>query len=224
MNIKILHRVKGAQQATGCVVIIDVFRAFSLEAYLISKGVTKIIPVSRTIEAIEYKKQDPNILLAGERYGKLIPGFDLANSPSQINVDVNGKVVVHTTSSGTQGIVNAIHADTILTGSLVNAKAIVKYIKDNKFEDISLVCMGILDEETDEDNLCASYIKNLLLGYDDDITSEIEKLKVTSGYRFFEKDLQESFPESDFYLCTDINKFNFVLKLEDGKYLKRIDV
>ena len=38
---------------------------------------------------------------------------------------VAGKTVIHTTSAGTQGIANALNASEIITGSLVNAKAIV---------------------------------------------------------------------------------------------------
>ncbi len=33
-NINILHLIEGAKQAKGLMVIIDVFRAFSLECYL----------------------------------------------------------------------------------------------------------------------------------------------------------------------------------------------
>jgi 2-phosphosulfolactate phosphatase len=60
--------------------------------------------------------------------------FDYGNSPSQIeNVDFSDKVVIHTTSCGTQGIVNDINADGIITGSFVNASAIVKYIKQSNY-------------------------------------------------------------------------------------------
>lgn len=45
MNIKILHMIEGAKQATGLAVIIDVFRAFTVEAYLMNNGAEKIIPV-----------------------------------------------------------------------------------------------------------------------------------------------------------------------------------
>ena len=38
MNIKILHMVEGAKSATGITVIIDVFRAFTVEAYLMNNG------------------------------------------------------------------------------------------------------------------------------------------------------------------------------------------
>ena len=42
MNIKIVHDPK---QATGLAIIIDVFRAFTVEPYLIYNGVEKLIPV-----------------------------------------------------------------------------------------------------------------------------------------------------------------------------------
>ena len=38
MNIEILHLIEGAKQADGLVVIIDVFRAFSMECYLYAFG------------------------------------------------------------------------------------------------------------------------------------------------------------------------------------------
>ena len=41
MNIKILHMVEGAKQATGLTVIIDVFRAFTVEAYLMNNDAEK---------------------------------------------------------------------------------------------------------------------------------------------------------------------------------------
>ena len=43
MNIKI---VDNAKLATGLAVIIDVFRAFTVEPYLISNGAQKLIPVA----------------------------------------------------------------------------------------------------------------------------------------------------------------------------------
>ena len=85
------------------------------------------------------------------------------NSPSQIeNIDFLGKTVVHTTSCGTQGIVSAINAREIITGSLVNTTAIVEYIKSSKIDDISLVSLARPGEEPfEEDELCAKYIKSL---------------------------------------------------------------
>ena len=164
MNVKILHMIEGAKQAKGCTVIIDVFRAFTVEAYLMKNGAKKIIPVGDKRLAYKYKEDNNEFILIGERHGVTLPGFDYGNSPSQIeNVDFTNKVIVHTTSAGTQGISNALLAKEILTGSLVNAKATVEYIKKRNFEEVSLVCMGLeAVKETEEDNLCARYMKDLL--------------------------------------------------------------
>ena len=124
MNIEILQLIDGAKAARGLTVVIDVFRAFSLEAYLLANGADRIIPVGDVDLAYRLKKENPDYILAGERHGKILPGFDMGNSPSQMStVDVAGKTVVHTTSAGTQGIANAVFADEILGGSLVNARA-----------------------------------------------------------------------------------------------------
>jgi len=226
MDIKILHLIDGAKAAEGMTVIIDVFRAFSVEAYFMDRGAEKIIPVGDADIAYRLKAQNPEMILAGERHGKILPGFDVGNSPSQLmSIDARGKTVIHTTSAGTQGIANAIQAEEILGGSLVNARATAEYIRRSGTEKVSLVCMGWeAMTQTEEDNLCAYYIKSLLENEPMDIQSGIEKLKVTSGAKFFDKAQNEVFPEDDFYLCTDVDKFDFVLKLEkstDGLHYMR---
>lgn len=231
MKIQILHMIEGAKTATGVAVIIDVFRAFTVEAYLMRNGAKKIIPVGDSQIAYDYKAYNPDIVLIGERQGKILPGFDYGNSPSQIeNIDFKGKIIVHTTGSGTQGIDNAKNADIILTGSLVNAKAIAEYIKKNNYEEVSLVCMGVNARyQTEEDNLCAYYIKSLLENNPINLEEEIKKLKTTSGAKFFDKNQQDIFPKKDFYLSTEVNKFNFVLKLEKDNvtgvdYIRKIEI
>ncbi len=216
MNIKILNLIDGAKKATGLTVIIDVFRAFSMEAYMMSLGAEKIIPVGNIECAYRLKEENPHIILAGERRGEILPGFDTGNSPWQLSkVDVKGRTVVHTTSAGTQGIVHAVGADEILGGSLVTANATAEYIKRSGAKDVSLVCMGLGGElETDEDTLCAEYIKSILIGTKIDIEKEIENLKLTSGAKFFDKTKKDVFPERDFYMCTEVDKFNFVLRLK----------
>ncbi len=229
MNIKILNLIEGAKKATGLTVIIDVFRAFSLEAYLFNAGASKIIPVGDSEIAYKLKEEKPDIILAGERGGKKLPGFDMGNSPFELkDIDVFGKTICHTTSAGTQGIANATGAEEIIGGSLVNARAISEYIKRSGAKEVSLVCMGLAGKEpTDEDILCAEYIKSLLLGEERDITKEIENLKLTSGAKFFDKEKRDVFPEEDFYMCTSVNKFNFVVRLIKDKefdYMEKYEV
>ena len=226
MDIRILQLIEGAKRASGLTVIIDVFRAFTVEAYLVNNGAERIYPVGDKGIAYRLKEQNPSLILIGERDGVMLPGFDYGNSPSQIEkVDFSGKTVIHTTSAGTQGIANATGAEEIITGSLVNAKAIARYIKNSGYGDISLVCMGLnAKRPIEEDTLCANYIKSLLEGSPLELAPEIEKLKATSGAKFFDPEQQSVFPQRDFYLCTRPNIFNFVLRLvKNGKGLDYIE-
>ena len=227
MKINILQGIEGAKQAKGVAVIIDVFRAFTVEMYLMKNQAYKIIPVADLDYVYSYKQEHPEVILIGERNGKILPGFDYGNSPSDVDkVDFTNKAILHTTSAGTQGIMNAKNADVILTGALVNAKAIASYILQNAFEEVSLVCMGLSGiEETEEDTLCAKYIESILVGNELNISREIEQLKYTSGAKFFDE-TQVDFPLDDFAYCTQLNIFDFVLQVEmvDVPYMKRVDV
>ena len=220
--------IDGAKEAVGLTVIIDVFRAFSVEAYFFAKGAKAVIPVGDVELAYKLKEQNPEMILAGERHGKILPGFDTGNSLSQLMaIDADGKTVIHTTSAGTQGIANAVHANEILGCGLVNAGATADYIRRSGTKEVSLVCIGLeAITQTEEDNLCAYYIKSLLENTAIDMKSEIEKLKMTSGAKFFDKEQNKVFPKQDFYMCTELDKFDFVLKLKKGdngmNYMKKM--
>ena len=225
MKINIYQMIEGAKAARGLTVIIDVFRAFTVEAYLLAKGADAVIPIGDADLAYKMKEENPDMLLAGERHGAILPGFDIGNSPAQVEeTEVLGKTVIHTTSAGTQGIANASGADEILGGSLVNARATAEYIRQSGADEVSLVCMGLeAISETEEDTLCARYIKSILEGCELDIEKEVADLKNTSGAKFFDPAQQSVFPEPDFWLSTKVDKFDFVMRLEDGK-MKKIEL
>lgn len=228
MNIKILQLLEGAQNANGLTVIIDVFRAFTTACYAFDLGAEKIIPVGDIGQAWQLKEQNPAFILMGERNEKKPEGFDFGNSPSQLIAEkINGKTIVHTTSSGTQGIVHATLADEIITGSFVNAGAIIRYIRKKQPAAVSLVCMGYACQyPTDEDTLCAEYIKKNLQGIPADFENMVQQIRKGSGARFFDPENQDWSPQSDFDLCLRLNTFNFVLKVEkeDGlNFLQKIN-
>lgn len=229
VNINILHLVKGASQAKGLTVVIDVFRAFSLEAYAIHAGAKEIIAVAEIDTARKLKKQNPEYILVGERNEKKVPGFDFENSPSHIlEENLEGKTLVHTTSAGTRGLAKAMHSEEVLTGAFVNASAVVRYIKNVQPGEVSLVCMGYAAEyPVEEDTFCAEYIKNELCGVKSNFQKYVDIIRHTSGKRFFEKEKQHFSPSSDFDLCLQLNRFNFVLKADYRNeliHLNRIDV
>ena len=230
MNIEISEFVEGASKAEGVTVIIDVFRAFSTACYASDSGAARIIATGSVEEALRLKMEYRNSVLAGERDEKKIPGFDLGNSPTEIiRTDLSGKTLIHTTTAGTNGLVNAGKASLILTGSLVNAAATVRYIRALNADRISLVAMGYRAETTaEEDMICADLIASRLLGEDPDISSSLEKLRQTAGARFFDPRNIDFSPPTDFFLCTMTDRFNFVLKAEkrfDGNIdLMRIEI
>ena len=219
MNIQILQLIDGAKKATGLTVVIDVFRAFSLACYAFDVGAERIIPVGDINLAYQLKKDNPDYILLGERNEKIMPGFDFGNSPAHIiGQDFRGKTLVHTTSAGTQGLVNAVNASELLTGSFVNAGAIVRYIRNLNAKTISLVCMGYSAQyPIEEDSFCAEYISNELEGKPTNVKVMIMNLRKGSGNRFFEPDKQSFAPSKDFELCTNLNRFNFIIKASKEK-------
>jgi 2-phosphosulfolactate phosphatase len=214
MKIEILEFVEGARNAKGVAVIIDVFRAFSVACYAFDSGAVRIIATSEVSEAFLLKKKYKNCVLVGERDEKKIPGFDFGNSPTEIiKADLTGKTVIQTTTAGTQGLINAVQADAIITGSLVNAGAIVKYIKSVDPDYVSLVAMGYRAvNSAEEDLMCAHLIASELRDQRYIPENRIADLQNTSGKRFFDPANLEFSPPTDFFLCTMINKFDFVLK------------
>ncbi len=215
MEIRILELLEGAKNARGIAVIIDVFRAFTLEPVVLANGAEKLIAVGEIETAVEEKKRDPETILIGERHGKQIKGFDYGNSPFAVeNIDFRGKRVIHTTSAGTQGLLAATNADLLLTGSLINAAATARVIRAMDPEIVSLVCMGWeCKRNTEEDLLCAEYIKSLLEGEElFDIKERAYQLRYFEGKKFFDPAQAEIFPEADFWVCTAVNRYDFAVQ------------
>lgn len=216
MNVHILELLEGARSARGLTVVIDVFRAFSLEAWLYARGAKRLYAVGAESTARAMKAESPDAVLIGERGGKILPGFDFGNSPSQTEkFDWTGKTGIHTTSAGTQGLVAAAEgADEIITGSLVNAAAIARYLKARQPRDVSLVAMGWSGRErAPEDWLCARYIAALLEGTSLDKAAELAVVRAhREGAKFFDPAQQSVFPEADYWQCVDFDRFDFVIR------------
>ena len=229
MEIEILQLTEGAKNARGLTVVIDVFRAFSTACYVFAAGASKIFPVEHVEEAFVLKKTMSNVVMLGERNEKKVPGFDFGNSPTHImNVDFNGKTVIMTTSSGTRGIANARLADEIITGSFVNAEAITRYILKKNPAVVSLVCMGYEGRyPTQEDTFFAEYLRDRLQNKETNFEKIKQILRTGDGARLLDPANHEWSPATDFELCLDPDRFDFVLKIEKGDQynsLQRITV
>lgn len=225
--VRTLSLIEGAKQARGLCVIIDVFRAFSLECCLYDLGAKLVRPVGSVEDTLRLHAQLPGSLLIGERGGAKIEGFDFGNSPSAVSREaVSGRTVLHTTSAGTQGVVNAQGAEEIITGSLVNAAAIAAYIAQRQPQEVSLVCMGYAGiAPAREDELCAAYIESLLRGEPlRDIAARAARLQFDGAAHFFDPACQHIYPEADFHFCIRNDVYPFVLRVETDElgYFSRL--
>lgn len=230
MKIEILQLTAGAAEAKGIAVIIDVFRAYTVECQAFQNGVKRIYPVAAIEDALALKAAHPDWLLAGERHSRKMPGFDFGNSPYEISLqDLHGKTLIHCTSAGTQGIGAAVQADEILVGALTNAKANVAYIRRQNPAQASLVCMGQENiHPTDEDTFCAEYMQSLLENRPYDQQAAIAKLRSGVGARFFKPENVSFSSPQDFMMATEFDSFPFALKIykdADGlSYVEKVEV
>lgn len=218
MEIRRLHLLEGARQATGTAVIIDVFRAFTTAAFVMANGAERIIPVDGIDEAFRLRELHPGWIIMGEQHGKPIPGFDYGNSPADVeHVDFTGRTVVQRTSSGTQGIILAGGADEVLLGSFVMAEATSSYIRGRKPDVVSLVAMGWEGRnESIEDELCAEYIETRIRGERPDFEEMRARIRADpQGAKFFDPG-QSHFKERDFHLAMSLDRFGYALKVVRG--------
>jgi 2-phosphosulfolactate phosphatase len=229
MLIQTVDFVAGAHSARGLVVVIDVFRAFSVAVHAFARGARSIVPVAEVAAARELKRLHPHWLLIGERHARPLPDFDCGNSPTELErFELRGRTIIHTTHSGTQGLAAASDADEVITGSLVNAAAIVRYIRSRAPAAVTLVRMGHeAVERCAEDDLCAHLLQQRLAGEQPNVADVRQLLRdASSAQKFFDPACDWA-PQRDFELCTQLDAFDFVLRLERGAAparLQRIEV
>lgn len=223
MRIHILELIEGAKRAVGLTVIIDVFRAFSTAAYVMEAGAREILPVDTVERAFAFKRRFPEAVLIGERGGRKVPGFDYGNSPKEmLDGNFSGKLVIQTTGAGTQGVVYAEKAHTIIGGSFPMSGAIVRYIHKWSPREVSLVAMGTRGRiHSDEDTLFASYLKRSLQGERVPSQEEIYRglRECESAQKFFNPDLEWA-PQEDYDLCLAADRFPFVLELRKSSVVE----
>jgi 2-phosphosulfolactate phosphatase len=229
LQVKVVDHVAGAQDAEGVAVVIDVFRAFSVAAYAFSRGAAAVIPIAAVEDARELKRQHPDWLLIGERHAKPLSGFDCGNSPTDLQkFELAGRTIIHTTHSGTQGMTAVPASVETLSGALVNAGAIVRYLQARQPQIVTLVRMGHQARENcDEDDLCAELLRSRLLGEPMPVAGIRERLRHASSAQKFFDPAADWAPEGDFDLCTRVDEFDFVLQLDRSAHpprLRKIDV
>lgn len=239
-----------AAAAEGCVVVIDVLRAFTTAAFAFHAGASEIWLCSSTEEALALRRRAPTALLVGEIGGRAIPGFDHGNSPSALqDLDLQSRIVILRTSNGTQGVARAVHASSILLGSLVCAAATARHVRGLGADTVTLLSMGWIGEppagpalaapasapvsapssvlasaiEGAEDHACAGYLAALLAGAPGDSAAAI---RATEQSPAGQRALDPAFPwisPADLACATAVDRFDFAMPvtLRDGVLVAR---
>lgn len=215
MKTVIKRYLTGAALSVGVVVVIDVFRSSNTILMLLSKGATSVIPVATVKEAFDMKNRYPNRLLAGERKGITVPGFDMGNSPYEVSSrNVEGKEVILTTSAGTQGMTKATKAKRMFVGSFGNAGVLIEALRAISTPVVTFLAVGTDGiRKATEDEVCASYLQRRLEGGPKDIAITLKE-KISQGEGAERLRLLQQ--ENDFPYCLTVDIFNCVPEVRRG--------
>jgi 2-phosphosulfolactate phosphatase len=145
------------------VVVIDCFRASTSIVAALAAGARAVYPYLAVEEAREAARGREGAVLAGERGGARIEGFDLGNSPGEFTRSaVGGRDVMMTTTNGTRMLVAATRAEAVYVGAFVNAAATARSAAAEG-RDIVLAAAGTEGEFSIEDALCAGMMAGRIL-------------------------------------------------------------
>lgn len=208
------------------VVVIDIFRATSSICYGFENGALEIIPVASVEECKSYEGK--GYLLAAERNGEVVEGFDFGNSPfSYTKEKVVGQKIVLTTTNGTHAIQQALSADQIIVGSFLNLEAVCDWIS-SQTADVLLLCSGWKNKFNLEDTLFAGAVVSNLK---DKFTQHCDAAIAAEDMYMLAKDnlreylyksshsqrLKELNIEDDIQFCLKQNICSVIPILENGK-------
>jgi 2-phosphosulfolactate phosphatase len=215
------------EEAEGIVIVIDVIRAFTVAAYALAGGASELWLVRTVEEAHALRERDSDALLAGEIGGRLIPGFDLNNSPhTMAQANVRGRRIIQRTGAGTQGAVSARNATHLLVASLATARATASYAARLSRES-GLPITFLPTESNDakvtrnEDKYCADYIEALIQQPEaapDLLQDRIARLHAEGRFYHWGEARDEDFPAGDLEKILAADRWNFVMVGERRTY------
>ena len=225
MEIRIESLLEGAKRAQGTVVIVDVFRAFTTAAVALSRGAAKIILVAEPDEALVMRDNGLGDVCVGEVNGIRPKGFDFGNSPYEMTqADLDGKIIIQSTRAGAVGATAASGASAIYGASLVTAKATANALLRDNPPLVTIVAMGWNARiRTDEDELCALYLRNLLQRRQPDPDAVRRLVLASEEVPKFYDPTQPHFHPQDCEIAVDVDRFDFAITIqkENGLLLAR---
>lgn len=211
------------------VVVIDIFRATSSMCYGLANGAEAIIPVASVEACRSY--EDTDYLLAAERNGEVVAGFDFGNSPFSYTAEkVAGKTIVLTTTNGTHAINESREAKKVVIGSFLNLGALSTWLKTQP-HDVLLLCAGWKNKVNLEDSLFAGalafHLKNEAYKLDDAaiLVADLYELAKSDLEEFMKKTshserLKELNIEADIAFCLQTDVVDTIPVLDGDRLLK----
>lgn len=173
-------------------IMVDALRASSTITLALN-SFKKIIPCFTPQEALKLKDEFGGII-AGERNGAKIDGFDLGNSPTEIkDYKTDAELLILTTSNGTR-ILENMHS-TVLVGSMINAKSVGLKSIELAQSHIDVVMAGVKGNFAIEDYLAAGEILYWIKENSDDCELSEYAEEAISDTRDYES-LKKSFLNS----------------------------
>ncbi|MHA1605983.1 MAG: 2-phosphosulfolactate phosphatase [Candidatus Freyarchaeota archaeon] len=177
MKVRVAFGEKGALLAAErghIVIVVDTLRASTTVTTALENGAERVIPVrtvknaKKLFQSLVSKHPREKVVLAGERRGLRIPGFDLGNSPLEFTRSVvEGKIVILTTTNFTKVVSSALKAPFIMAGCLRNAMAAASLAMREAAKqgrNVTIVHSGRKGFFTPEDYITAVVIKNFMEG------------------------------------------------------------
>ncbi|MBN2289235.1 MAG: 2-phosphosulfolactate phosphatase [Candidatus Glassbacteria bacterium] len=222
MQIYRQQLLEGAAAARDTAVVIDVFRAFTCSAMLLSYGVERLLVEEDPARVLELKKSRGYLAL-GEIGGVMVEGFDLGNSPSEIAAAgpeyFRGRTVMQRTSAGVRGIHAAIGScGRVFAAAYSTARAAAGALRRAGPAQVHLVAMGDSGAEpVPEDEECAAYLHHLLdpcQPYDH--LESLQKILGHESARKFLRGDRAHYPPADVAWCLQRDIFPFAMQAVPG--------
>lgn len=210
------------------VVVVDILRATSCMVAGLGSGVKSIKPFAKLDDC--FKMREKGYLIAGERNGKKVEGFDLGNSPfGYMCKEAKGRKVATTTTNGTVAIEKSLSADKVIIGAFLNIDAVANYL-NNQDRSVIIHCAGWKGKVNMEDTLFAGALFNKLEKH---FSAECDSpLIAQATYNHMKSDILGMIKQSshakrlnrldvqrDIEYCLKINEFDIVPVLVEGELI-----
>jgi 2-phosphosulfolactate phosphatase len=167
MRVEVLElpaRLGGRDHSAELFVVVDVLRLSSTMVTAFANGSEAVIAVAEPEEAFALRVELPGVLLAGERDGYRIDGFDLGNSPFEmVREVVGGRTLVTCSTNGTRAIVASRAGAEAIVACFLNVSAAARYALGSG-RDVNILCSGKLGVPALEDFVCAGMLVAKLSG------------------------------------------------------------